>query len=256
MIGAVADPARGRSRPARPDHLSSTTSSAPGGARRVRPQPARPRGDRRDPAARPAPTAWWRCSPPPTSTACVQPFPVPPLDGAELADEPHPVLPHAEVRYDGQPVAAVIAETRALAEDAAELVRGRVRAAAGGRQRPRLRPGADALVAPGGDVEARLRRRRPRRARAATRCRAWSPRRSRPAGAIAEYDAGPRPAHGVVLGPGPPPPARPARPHPQATRRRDPRDRPRRRRRVRQQGRDRARGGGGGRRGDRRSAGR
>ncbi len=52
----------------------------------------------------------------------VQPFPVPPLDGAELASEPHPVLPHSEVRYAGQPVAAVIAHTRALAEDAAELV--------------------------------------------------------------------------------------------------------------------------------------
>jgi carbon-monoxide dehydrogenase large subunit len=51
----------------------------------------------------------------------VQPFPVLALDGAELAAEPHPVLPHAEVRYDGQPVAAVIAETRELAVDAAEL---------------------------------------------------------------------------------------------------------------------------------------
>jgi carbon-monoxide dehydrogenase large subunit len=51
----------------------------------------------------------------------VQPFPVAPLDGAQLADEPHPVLPHAEVRYDGQAVAAVVAETRELAADAAEL---------------------------------------------------------------------------------------------------------------------------------------
>jgi carbon-monoxide dehydrogenase large subunit len=53
----------------------------------------------------------------------VRPFPVAPLDGAELADEPHPVLARDEVRYAGQPVAAVIARTRALAEDAAELVR-------------------------------------------------------------------------------------------------------------------------------------
>jgi carbon-monoxide dehydrogenase large subunit len=52
----------------------------------------------------------------------VGPFPVPPLDGAELAAEPHPVLAGDEVRYAGQPVAAVIARTRALAEDAAELV--------------------------------------------------------------------------------------------------------------------------------------
>ena len=52
----------------------------------------------------------------------VQPFPVAPVDGAQLAAEPHPVLAHGEVRYAGQPVAAVIAESRALAEDGAELV--------------------------------------------------------------------------------------------------------------------------------------
>jgi aerobic carbon-monoxide dehydrogenase large subunit len=52
----------------------------------------------------------------------VRPFPVPPLEGAALADEPHPVLAGDEVRYVGQPVAIVVAETRALAEDAAELV--------------------------------------------------------------------------------------------------------------------------------------
>jgi carbon-monoxide dehydrogenase large subunit len=51
-----------------------------------------------------------------------RPFPVPPLEGAELAADPHPVLAGEEVRYVGQPVAAVIAEARALAEDAAELV--------------------------------------------------------------------------------------------------------------------------------------
>jgi carbon-monoxide dehydrogenase large subunit len=52
----------------------------------------------------------------------VRPFPVPPLDGATIAPEPHPILAGSEVRYVGQPVAAVIAESRALAEDAAELV--------------------------------------------------------------------------------------------------------------------------------------
>jgi carbon-monoxide dehydrogenase large subunit len=52
----------------------------------------------------------------------VRPFPVAPLDGAEIADEPHPILASNEVRYVGQPVAAVIAQSRALAEDAAELV--------------------------------------------------------------------------------------------------------------------------------------
>ena len=52
----------------------------------------------------------------------VRPFPIPPLEGAKLAADPHPVLAGEEVRYVGQPVAAVIAESRALAEDAAERV--------------------------------------------------------------------------------------------------------------------------------------
>jgi carbon-monoxide dehydrogenase large subunit len=52
----------------------------------------------------------------------VAPFPVMALDGAEFAPEPHPILAREEVRYVGQPVAAVIAESRAGAEDAADLV--------------------------------------------------------------------------------------------------------------------------------------
>ena len=52
----------------------------------------------------------------------VRPFPAPAIEGAQLADEPHPILASSEVRYVGQPVALVIAESRALAEDAAELV--------------------------------------------------------------------------------------------------------------------------------------
>jgi len=52
----------------------------------------------------------------------VQPFPVQPVEGAEVADAAHPVLAGAEARYVGQPVALVVAESRALAEDAAELV--------------------------------------------------------------------------------------------------------------------------------------
>jgi len=42
--------------------------------------------------------------------------------GVKLADEPHPVLAVDEVRYAGQPVAVVVATSRALAEDFAELV--------------------------------------------------------------------------------------------------------------------------------------
>ena len=51
-----------------------------------------------------------------------RPCEVPALDGMELTDEPHPILARGEVRYVGQSVALVIAESRALAEDAAELV--------------------------------------------------------------------------------------------------------------------------------------
>jgi carbon-monoxide dehydrogenase large subunit len=54
--------------------------------------------------------------------ARVRPFPVSAPPGVELADEPHPILAEGEVRYVGQPVAAVIARTLPLAEDAAELV--------------------------------------------------------------------------------------------------------------------------------------
>lgn len=42
--------------------------------------------------------------------------------GAETVDEPNLLLAGDVVRYAGQPVAAVVAESRALAEDAAELV--------------------------------------------------------------------------------------------------------------------------------------
>jgi aerobic carbon-monoxide dehydrogenase large subunit len=53
----------------------------------------------------------------------VRPFPVAGPPGAELAaEEAHPVLAEDEVRYVGQPVAAVIATEPGLAKDAAELV--------------------------------------------------------------------------------------------------------------------------------------
>ncbi len=54
--------------------------------------------------------------------SCAAPFRVDGMPGLELADAPHPLLAAGEVRYVGQPVAAVVAETRALAEDAAERV--------------------------------------------------------------------------------------------------------------------------------------
>jgi aerobic carbon-monoxide dehydrogenase large subunit len=50
------------------------------------------------------------------------PLPVGGLEGAEVADAGHPVLARGKVRYAGEPVALVVAESRAIAEDAAELV--------------------------------------------------------------------------------------------------------------------------------------
>src|SRR5436305_4085133 len=52
----------------------------------------------------------------------VRPFQLDAPAGAELADQPHPILAEGEARYVGQPVAAVIASSRALAKDATELV--------------------------------------------------------------------------------------------------------------------------------------
>ncbi|MGH2868149.1 MAG: xanthine dehydrogenase family protein molybdopterin-binding subunit [Solirubrobacteraceae bacterium] len=56
-------------------------------------------------------------------TGRTRPFPVMTPEGAEVADEPHPILAEGEVRYVGQPVVALIARSRELAEDAAEEVR-------------------------------------------------------------------------------------------------------------------------------------
>jgi carbon-monoxide dehydrogenase large subunit len=52
----------------------------------------------------------------------VRPFPVRPLEGMRLAEAPHPILAEDEVGYVGQPVAAVIADARAVAEDAVALL--------------------------------------------------------------------------------------------------------------------------------------
>ena len=51
-----------------------------------------------------------------------RPFAIRPLRGMQVADAPHPILAEAEVGYAGQPVAAVIAESREEAEDATALV--------------------------------------------------------------------------------------------------------------------------------------
>jgi carbon-monoxide dehydrogenase large subunit len=51
-----------------------------------------------------------------------RPLPVIAPEGVHMEDLPHPILAAEEVRYAGQPVAAVVAESRAQAVDAAELV--------------------------------------------------------------------------------------------------------------------------------------
>jgi carbon-monoxide dehydrogenase large subunit len=52
----------------------------------------------------------------------VKRYPKVAMEGMEVSDDQHPILPEGEVRYVGQPVAGVVAETRALAEDFAEEI--------------------------------------------------------------------------------------------------------------------------------------
>src|SRR5581483_10682391 len=52
----------------------------------------------------------------------VDPFPMVARDGAEIVPVMHPVLARDRVRYVGEPVAVVVADTAAQAVDAAELV--------------------------------------------------------------------------------------------------------------------------------------
>jgi aerobic carbon-monoxide dehydrogenase large subunit len=52
----------------------------------------------------------------------VERFPKLTVEDMEVSDDQHPILPEGEVRYVGQPVAGVVAESRALAEDFCELV--------------------------------------------------------------------------------------------------------------------------------------
>ena len=55
-------------------------------------------------------------------TGRARPLPVMVPEGAEVAEQPHPILAADTVRYVGQPVAAVVAESQAHAVDAAERV--------------------------------------------------------------------------------------------------------------------------------------
>lgn len=55
-------------------------------------------------------------------TGAVRPVPPNPVEGAEITSVPHPVFASGVVRYAGEPVAAVLAETLPAAQDAADLV--------------------------------------------------------------------------------------------------------------------------------------
>ena len=61
------------------------------------------------------------------------------IGGATLQDPPRPALAHGRVRFVGEPVALVVAETEHRAQDAAELIVDRVRRPAG-RDRAAGRP--------------------------------------------------------------------------------------------------------------------
>ena len=115
-------------------------------------------------------------------------LPVQSVEGGELSGEGHPVLARDEVRYAGQPVAAVLAASRAAAEDAAELVQV--------DDEP-LEPVLDARsLASHHEPLAQGQRRRRGRLRLGRARRACQPRLPRlapvpmePRGAIASYDA-------------------------------------------------------------------
>ncbi len=170
--------------------------------------------------------------------------------GAEVREsEAHPVLAAGEVRYVGQPVALVIARSRALAEDAAELVEVEY------DPRPVITsPRASDLTLMrwsrrAGDVEAAF-------AGAAHVARGSyalprlvaAPMEAR--GCIAAYDPGADLLTVWCSAQDTHRPLEPAGPHPSPAAARHEGDRPRRRRRVWEQGSDRPRGG----RGDGRGA--
>src|SRR5262249_40050916 len=52
----------------------------------------------------------------------IHPMPITVPEGDHVAQAPHPVLATEKVRYAGEPVAAVLAETRAAAVDGAALI--------------------------------------------------------------------------------------------------------------------------------------
>ena len=55
-------------------------------------------------------------------------------DGSDMKKPRRPALPTDKVRFVGDPIACVVAETLAQAKDAAEAIDGRHRAAAGRHQ--------------------------------------------------------------------------------------------------------------------------
>ena len=78
-------------------------------------------------------------SPVPTVNIRLQPMP-------SLVPFQQPVMAHGKVRYVGEPIALVLADSVAMAEDAAERDRGRHRSAAGDHGPPCVRARRDAAV--------------------------------------------------------------------------------------------------------------
>ena len=127
---ALAKAPGGRPPPHRQGPLQRRPDAAAAGLARVRALAARAREDRRDRPCRRARRARRARAPgrsPTWRADGVGPIPFPPLfkraDGSPMAAPPRTPLAEGKVYYVGQPVAAVAAETREQAQDAAELGR-------------------------------------------------------------------------------------------------------------------------------------
>ena len=172
FVGAKVQRGRGPAPAHRRGPLRRRHRRARHAARRVRAQPAPARVDPRASTSMPRVVcpAWWRCSRAPTSrssrtrsSACC------PLPG--LYNPVHYALATDRVRLVGDPVAMVVATSRYVAEDAAELVSRRLRTARADRHhRPGARP------APTADLAGRTRQRDVRSHRRVRRPRPRVPR--------------------------------------------------------------------------------
>ena len=108
------------------------------------PQPARPCAHRQaSTPRRPAPCRAWSRSTPARTRPKLGGIPcgwqINNKDGSPMAEPKHPVLAEGKARHVGDPVAVVVAETRAAGQGRGRGDRGRVRRAAGARRPCRTR---------------------------------------------------------------------------------------------------------------------